>query len=176
MIPGLSLVPASSGFAQAQKAKLGGAAVRHKTAPAMARPITPAKPVTQPPHQKSGAHPVPNSHQPAKTDEELVASLHSTMAQLDHDERGHHARALSEVNIAINLLGKTPGSAIPSTPPARRIKNSVATGIHLTEAQKMLQQVESQMSTNGIKAHQFIRARASIQTALRELNLALVDR
>jgi hypothetical protein len=181
----LSLRPASSGFAQAHGAKHGGGA--HKAQQAAAKP--PAKAVTPPKtatvtHQKAEPDP-PGHQQPAQSDEELVASLYSTKTHLAHagqDNLGHRARALQEVDTAIKLLSPQdkPAGLAKTNLPRQSSTTTAASGpnppiSHLSEARQLLQTVESRMSGDGISSHQYMLARRSIQTAVRELNLALVD-
>jgi hypothetical protein len=183
----LALVPTSGGFAQAHKGKHQGNAKAKQPATAAhpAKAMTPPQ-TTKANPQTTSAHSTTMSHQPTKSSEELLAALHSTrtlLTQANHDPLGHKTRALQEVGNAIKLLStQTKGSRTgqTSTTPTKSTsigQTSPATSeADLTEAQKQLQSVESEMAGEGVNAHQITRARNSVQNAIRELNLALVDR
>jgi hypothetical protein len=153
--------------------------------------------------QNTSAHPS-TSHQPTKSREELIESLHSSrtyLTQANHDYQGHRAKALEEVGNAIKMLSPAtsqakatqaglasanhakaanpPASSTPTTSPTKASASPISQATsdeHLAEAKQLLQSVESQMANTGINSHQFMQARSSIQIAIRELNLALVDR
>jgi hypothetical protein len=181
----LTLVPGGDVVAQAHKGKHHATSQQTKAKPAQqAATPQPAKPMHPQPAAPEAPAQHSQSHQPPKSTEELVASLHSTkthLAQVAHDDQGHKTKALQEVGNAIKLLSPRAGSASPvkgalTASSAEHPAAATSAEAHLGEAQRLLQAVESQMSGHGVTAHQYIQARNSVQNALRELNLAQVDR
>jgi hypothetical protein len=180
----LILAPGSSSFAQTHKGKHGG----HHQPATVSKPAQPAPASKSPaahPQQaataQAGAHP-----QPTLTDAELMDSLHRSrahLAQAGRDDRGRQTRALQEVNSAINLLS-TPSRSTKTDPRSQQPGIVETSGprpeftseTHVSEAQRLLEAIEARMSGDGVNAHGYVQARASIQNAIRELNLALVDR
>lgn len=147
-----------------------------------------------------------NANTPSPSNTAPASTLHSTMTRLnqaEHDYNGHRARAIHEISTAIRHLGTQAGqSNTGNTGPAHsgnangtntatRTATGTGTGTatgsgqklpqamsdaYLREAQQSLVSLESQMNTNGINSHSFTQAKSSVQNAIRELNLALIDR
>ena len=183
------------------------------------------------PHQQAatmksqnGLRPNINGDNQNPANASLVSSLHATMtplAQADHDYNGHRARAMHEINAAIQHLSAQAGrpnagnaglarsgttaqpgniarpgnvngtnnairtgprngagagtGTVAGTGTGRRMPQATSDA-YLREAHQSLLNVESQLNTNGINPHHFTQAKASVQAAIRELNLALIDR
>jgi hypothetical protein len=171
----LALMTTSHAVAQAHKAR--PRAATHKTSTSASQPTKP-KPMaaTQSPkaNPTGSENPTATGHQPTPTREEILESLHSTRArlsQVEQEYRGRRDRAIREVESALKLLGQPPGTA-----PSRVDKVETQSDEPLVEAHRLLQSLESRMSSKGINDHQYKQAKDAIQNAVRELNLALVDR
>jgi hypothetical protein len=172
-----AMVSASAVDAQHHKGKQGGG-TRPNAAPA-AKPQAKAMPHQQPSSMKSEHHDTNGNHR-NPSNESLVSSLHSTMAQLartDHHYNGRRAQAVREINTAVKLLSPQAGpsnTALAQSGNIRRVPPATSDA-YLREAQKSLLDLEAQMDISGINPHKFIQAKASVQNAIRELNLALND-
>jgi hypothetical protein len=191
----LALVPASAVVAQHHKGQHKGAAKQQpRNMASAAAKVTQQKPVstlknpTVATHQTNGNHRNPPN-------EALVSTMHSTMTllnQADHDYNGHRDRAMQEINAAIRHLDAQTGQSSPvnaglaqsgnANGPNIAIRTGTGTGpkmpqatsdAHLREAQQSLQGIDSRMNINGVNPHSFTQAKASVQNAIRELNLAL---
>ncbi len=185
----LALSSASAVEAQAQK---GQHAARHHGNTANSAQQAAAKAARQP-HPATAANPTAtrnptNGAHQNPSNESLVAALRSAMEPLnraEHDDNGRRRRAAREIETAIRYLSITDGKASPgNTGLLKKTGANAETGpknlraapdADLREAHQALQAVEAQMDINGINSHQFTRAKASVQNAIRELNLALVD-
>jgi hypothetical protein len=194
----LALVPASAAVAQHHKGQHKGAAQQQsKNMVRVAAKVTQPQPASTLKNPNGAMLQASGNHQ-NPPNAVLVSTMHSTLTHLnkaDHDYNGHRSRAMHEINTAIRHLGLQNGqsnSGIASLAQSGNangtntaIRAGTGTGpkvpqatsdTHLREAQKSLQGIDSRMNINGVNPHSFTQAKASVQNAIRELNLALNDR
>jgi hypothetical protein len=184
----LAMMPASSTFAQSHKGKQGSqqsSAGQHKAAPPQQAKVTPRRQPSPMGHPNGMVDNV-NSTIKNPSNESLISDLQSTMTHLnqaDRDYNGHKDQAIHELNTAITLLSTSTGRSNAGNPGLPRTGNGTgrrtpqsSSDAHLSDAQKSLVAIESQMNISGVHPYHFTRAKSSVQDAVRELNLALCDR
>ena len=130
-----------------------------------------------------------------------LRSVHTTLARLDHDYRGHRVRAMHAISMAIRQLshrsmvyrasgfasvGATGRNGTLAIANGNRIgNNGIRRNTHLTQAQsdsrmshalRTTQGLHRQLSSQGQYSPGHSRARAHVAHAMREMNTALTVR
>ncbi len=130
-----------------------------------------------------------------------LRSVHSTLARIDHDYKGHRVRAMHQISRAINLLSHRSTSGFNNGLNGTRLttsnnnglrtnRNSVGNvanrnGTRLSQAQsdarmsqalRTTQGISSQLANQGQNHYSHRRAHAYLQQAVREMNIGLTVR
>lgn len=117
-----------------------------------------------------------------------LRAVHAGLARLDHDYQGHRARAMHAVSMAIRQLshrsmvyrgtGFASARAGNRAPGGRRGRpmSQAQSDARMGQALRTLQGVAMQLAGQGTNTSGHARARGHVQSAIRELNIALAIR